>query len=368
MGSPRCHSDGPRRHQRRHETPSRSPTAAATDPRTAARGCRGRCRAQRPASCRFVRGKLRPAHSRVDPRRAGGVVRLVRTVAALLERAIQLFGSVDEVMSSIYGAALPAAAVGAFSEDVAIAAQEGTRCHAGSGATLSRSAPARSGQVANTPTARPFIAQRVCDGGRPDGAAAPGQPDRGALRRRGRHRAGDAPRPVAAGADRSPRGWPPRRGGSLTGPKCGSRTVEACSPPRPGCSPPSARELRTGSTMPHGLDGTRPPGSGARSRAGHRLPARRWLLSALGRLGAVCLKLFACALRAATTDLRQAPPARQPLLPRRRNTTVHVRLHGDARATVGAPRHRRAGHSERSPTDRRWSVIGPSLDTPNGTP
>jgi glucosamine kinase len=62
------------------------------------------------------RAGLRAALRRFDGR--GGS-------AALLERAIERFGSIDAVMSNIYGAALPAAAVAAFSKDVAIAAQEG---------------------------------------------------------------------------------------------------------------------------------------------------------------------------------------------------------------------------------------------------
>jgi glucosamine kinase len=44
---------------------------------------------------------------------------------ALLARAVERFGSVDHVLSRIYGADLPPAAVAAFSREVAIAAQEG---------------------------------------------------------------------------------------------------------------------------------------------------------------------------------------------------------------------------------------------------
>jgi glucosamine kinase len=62
------------------------------------------------------RAGLRAALRRFDGR--GGS-------AALLERAVARFGSIDELILNVYGSALPAAAVAAFSEDVAIAAQEG---------------------------------------------------------------------------------------------------------------------------------------------------------------------------------------------------------------------------------------------------
>jgi glucosamine kinase len=62
------------------------------------------------------RAGLRSALRRVDGR--GGS-------RALLARAMEVFGSVEEIMAGIYGADLPPATVASFSREVAIAAQEG---------------------------------------------------------------------------------------------------------------------------------------------------------------------------------------------------------------------------------------------------